>query len=124
MRWSCAGRWPWGCRWRSSARRPPTQVRPATMLLQIIVNSPLSCYSTSSRDRHRCMSQTMPLQVTIKSTPKDWDDVRSAFASSIMVDTSLNSLAQNLDGPEWPIKSKEDTPAKYIDLHFDEVIEL
>ena len=26
--------------------------------------------------------------------------------------------------PEWPIKSKEDTPAKYIDLNFEEVLEL
>ena len=60
----------------------------------------------------------------MKATAKDWDDVRSAFASSIMVDTSLNSLAQNLDGPEWPIKSKDDTPAKYIDLSFEEVLEL
>lgn len=60
----------------------------------------------------------------MKSTAKDWDEVRSAFASSIMVDTSLNSLAQNLDGPAWPIKSKDDTPAKYIDLSFEEVVEL
>ena len=59
----------------------------------------------------------------MKSTAKDWDDVRSAFATSIMVDTSINSLAQNLDGPEWPIKSKDDTPAKYIDLSFEEVVE-
>lgn len=60
----------------------------------------------------------------MKSTAKDWDTVRRAFSTSIMVDTSLNVLAQNLDGPEWPIKSKEDTPAKYIDLGFDEVVEL
>ena len=59
----------------------------------------------------------------MKSTAKDWDDVRAAFATSIMVDTSINSLAQNLDGPEWPIKSKDDTPAKYIDLSFEEVLE-
>jgi len=39
-------------------------------------------------------------------TAKDWDEVRSAFASSIMVDTALSSLAQNLDGPDWPVKSK------------------
>lgn len=62
--------------------------------------------------------------LSMKSTAKDWDDVRSAFASSIMVDTSLNSLAQNLDAPEWPIKSKDDTPAKYIDLSFEEVVEV
>src|SRR3954462_9777162 len=60
----------------------------------------------------------------MKTTLKDWDEVRSAFATSIMVDTSLNSLAQNLDGPEWPIKSKDDTPAKYIDHGFEEVLEL
>ena len=65
-----------------------------------------------------------PLPPFMKSTAKDWDEVRSAFAASIMVDTSLNSLALNLDGPEWPIKSKDDTPAKYIDLTFDEVVEL
>ena len=60
----------------------------------------------------------------MKSTAKDWNDVRTAFASSIMVDTSLSSLAQNLDGPDWPIKGKDETPAKYIDLSFDEVVEL
>jgi hypothetical protein len=59
----------------------------------------------------------------MKSTAKDWDEVRTAFATSIMVDTSINSLAQNLDGPEWPIKSKDDTPARYIDLSFEEVVE-
>lgn len=60
----------------------------------------------------------------MKSTAKDWDEVRSAFSTSIMVDTPLNSLAQNLDSPEWPVKGKEETPAKYIDLTFDEVVEL
>jgi hypothetical protein len=60
----------------------------------------------------------------MKSTAKDWDEVRTAFSTSLMVDTSLNSLAQNLDGPEWPIKGKDETPAKYIDLSFEEVTEL
>lgn len=60
----------------------------------------------------------------MKATAKDWDEVRTAFASSIMVDTALSSLAQNLDGPDWPIKGKDETPAKYIDLSFEEVIEL
>ncbi|HEX2851741.1 MAG TPA: hypothetical protein VHO24_00785 [Opitutaceae bacterium] len=58
----------------------------------------------------------------MKSTEQDWDEVRKAFSSSIMVDTSLNSLAQNLDGPEWPIL--DDTPANYIDLSFAEMREL
>lgn len=60
----------------------------------------------------------------MKFTAKDWDEVRSAFATSIMVDTSLSSLAQNLDGPEWPIKGKEETPAKYLDLSYEEVVEM
>jgi len=60
----------------------------------------------------------------MKSTAKDWDEVRTAFATSIMVDTAISSLAQNLDGPDWPIKGKDETPAKYIDLSFDEVIEM
>jgi hypothetical protein len=60
----------------------------------------------------------------MKATAKDWDEVRTAFASSIMVDTSISSLAQNLDAPDWPIKGKDETPAKYIDHSFDEVVEL
>jgi hypothetical protein len=60
----------------------------------------------------------------MKSTAKDWDQVRTAFASSIMVDTSLDSLAQNLDGVAWPIAAKDETPAKYIDCSFEEVVEL
>ena len=57
-----------------------------------------------------------------KYTPKDWDETRSAFASSIMVNTSLSSLAQNLDGPDWPVKGKDETPAAYIDLGYDEMV--
>ena len=60
----------------------------------------------------------------MKSTAKDWDEVRGAFASSIMVDTALSSLAQNLDVPDWPIRGKDEIPASYIDLNFDEVTEL
>jgi hypothetical protein len=55
---------------------------------------------------------------------KDWDEIRTAFASSIMVDTQLSSLAQNLDGPTWAVKSKDETPAKYIDLSYEEALEL
>jgi hypothetical protein len=57
-------------------------------------------------------------------TEKDWDEVRTAFASSIMVDTQISSLAQNLDGPVWPVKSKDETPSRYIDLSYGEALEL
>ncbi|HEY0945534.1 MAG TPA: hypothetical protein VGD81_09715 [Opitutaceae bacterium] len=62
--------------------------------------------------------------MSLKYSAKDWDEVRSAFATSIMVDTSLSSLAQNLDGPDWPLKGKDETPSNYIDLTYDEVVEL
>jgi hypothetical protein len=57
-------------------------------------------------------------------TAKDWDEVRLAFASSLMVDISISSLAQNLDSPDWPIKRPEETPTAYIDLTYEEVCEL
>ncbi|GAB1488847.1 hypothetical protein MASR2M8_12950 [Opitutaceae bacterium] len=58
------------------------------------------------------------------TTAREWDQIRAAFSTSIMVDTSLSSLAQNLEGPDWPLKAKDETPAKYIDLGFDEVAAL
>ena len=57
------------------------------------------------------------------SNSTEWDRVRTAFANSIMVDTRLSSLAQSLDGADWPIKDPDETPAKYIDLGFAEVLE-
>jgi len=54
-------------------------------------------------------------------TAEDWDKVRMGFHTSIMVDTSLNSLAQNLDSPPWPLSGPEETPAKYVDLTLDEL---
>lgn len=60
----------------------------------------------------------------MKSTAQDWDEVRTAFSTSIMVDTALSSLAQNLDAADWPIRGKSETPASYIDLNFEEVVEL
>ena len=41
-----------------------------------------------------------------------------------MIDTQLTSLAQNLDGADWPMKGKDETPAKYVDLTFAEVQEM
>ena len=53
---------------------------------------------------------------------KKWDTARTAFASSIMVDTALSSLAENLDGPEWPGQGKVDSPADYIDFDYEEAV--
>ena len=56
-----------------------------------------------------------------KYTAPDWDEARMGFQTSIMVNTSLHSLAQNLDGPDWPLPGKDETPTKYIDLTFEEL---
>src|SRR5688572_26651653 len=97
-------------------------VRLATTSLRTTAVSRPNSFGTCRLCNAPRRSMSLP-SAPMKSTAKDWDDVRSAFATSIMVDTSINSLAQNLDGPEWPIKSKDDTPAKYIDLSFEEVLE-
>jgi hypothetical protein len=59
-----------------------------------------------------------------KFTAKEWDEVRAAFSASIMINTSVSSLAQNLDGPDWPIKGKDETPAKYVDFTHGELLEM
>lgn len=51
-----------------------------------------------------------------------WEKVRRAFATSIMVDTSMSSLAQNLDGPDWPVLGFDEKPSKYIDKTYDELV--
>jgi hypothetical protein len=53
------------------------------------------------------------------TTAQEWDAVRTAFASSILVDTALSSLAENLDGPAWPSQDKAETPALYVDYDYD-----
>jgi hypothetical protein len=55
------------------------------------------------------------------SSAKEWDEVRAAFASSIMMDTALSSLAQNLDGLDWPFKGADEKPSTYIDFTYGEL---
>lgn len=57
-----------------------------------------------------------------KFTSTDWDEVRKKFRHSIMADTSLVSLAQNLDINEWPHKAEDEKPSKYIDFTYDELL--
>ncbi|CAM3118040.1 hypothetical protein [Rariglobus hedericola] len=69
------------------------------------------------------MRRTQSPFATTRYTSKDWDEVRVAFGSSILVDTSLTSLAQNLEGAAWPLAGLDETPATYIDLSFDDMRE-
>ncbi len=55
---------------------------------------------------------------------QEWDRARSLFASSLMVNTPLTSLAQNLDGLDWPLAGEDETPSAYIDLTFAELEQL
>ncbi len=57
-----------------------------------------------------------------KFNSKEWDEIRKKFRHSIMADTSLVSLAQNLDTQEWPHKGEEEKPSKYIDFTYDELL--
>jgi len=59
-----------------------------------------------------------------KFTPQDWDEVRKRFRTSIMADTSLTSLAQNLDTTDWPVRGEEEKPSKYIDFTYAELLAL
>ncbi len=59
-----------------------------------------------------------------KFTATEWDEIRKKFRHSIMADTSLVSLAQNLDTKEWPHKGDDEKPSKYIDFSYDELLML
>jgi len=59
-----------------------------------------------------------------KFNSTEWDEVRKKFRHSIMADTSLVSLAQNLDVKEWPHTGEDEKPSKYIDFSYDELLML
>ncbi len=59
-----------------------------------------------------------------KFNSTEWDEIRKKFRHSIMADTSLVSLAQNLDTKEWPHKAEDEKPSKYIEFSYDELLML
>jgi hypothetical protein len=59
-----------------------------------------------------------------KYSASEWDEIRKKFRHSIMADTSLVSLAQNLDTKEWPLKGEDEKPAKYVEFKYDELMML
>lgn len=50
-----------------------------------------------------------------------WESVRKRFMKSLMVNTRLNSLAENADLPNWPLEGEDETPEKYIDFGWQEI---
>lgn len=57
-----------------------------------------------------------------KFTSTEWDEIRKKFRHSIMADTSLVSLAQNLDTKEWPHAGADEKASKYIDFSYEELM--
>lgn len=59
-----------------------------------------------------------------KFNTTEWEEIRKKFRNSIMADTSLVSLAQNLDTKEWPLKGEDEKPSKYINFTYEELLML
>lgn len=51
-----------------------------------------------------------------------WDQARNAFMKSILVDTPLATLAQDLDVPPWPVNAPDETPAAYVYLPYGQAV--
>ncbi len=52
----------------------------------------------------------------------DWDEVRFSFRDSLLADTSISALADNIDGCHWPKKGADETPAAYLELTHKEAL--
>lgn len=68
------------------------------------------------------MTATNPPALT--SRAHEWDRLRAAFASSHLLDTPLAALAADLDGAHWPVDDEDETPAVYLDLSHEELVNL
>lgn len=56
-------------------------------------------------------------------TPSAWDELRRAFHQSILIDTPLASLAQNIEGCAWALPDPDEKPSAYVDLTHAETLE-
>ncbi|MEO0509597.1 MAG: hypothetical protein AAF065_07035 [Verrucomicrobiota bacterium] len=62
------------------------------------------------------MSETEPE----KYTAEEWNHIRKRFFHSILNETEVAKLGQNV-GVSWPFKGSDETPAKYIEYEFEEL---
>lgn len=58
------------------------------------------------------------------ASEQEWNRLRNAFAVSLMAETSLTALAQNIEAGDWPISGVDETPSKYIVYSWDELRKL
>jgi hypothetical protein len=64
-----------------------------------------------------------PQRSATRVTPAVWEEVRNTFHRSLLIDTPLASLAQNIEGCAWALPDPEEKPAAYIELLHAEVLE-
>ena len=57
------------------------------------------------------MTQAMP----VKYSAEEWEYFRKRFFNSMLNDTQVAALGQNV-GVSWPFKGSDETPAKYIEF--------
>lgn len=55
-----------------------------------------------------------------KYSADEWDHIRKRFYNSILNETEVAKLGQNV-GISWPFKGADETPAKYVDYDFEEL---
>ncbi len=55
-----------------------------------------------------------------KYSEEEWNHIRKRFFNSILNDTEIAKLGQNV-GISWPFKGSDETPSKYIEFDFEEL---
>ena len=55
-----------------------------------------------------------------KYSAEEWDYIRKRFYNSILNETEIAKLGQNV-GISWPFKGTDETPSKYMDYDFEEL---
>ncbi len=66
---------------------------------------------------------TPPQRAATKVTPAAWEEIRVAFHRSILIDTPLASLAQNIEGCAWALQDPDERPSAYVDLSHADVLD-
>jgi hypothetical protein len=61
---------------------------------------------------------------TSLATEQEWNRLRKAYSVSLMAETPLSSLAQNLEAGDWPLEGSDETPSKYVVFSWSELQQL
>ena len=63
----------------------------------------------------------MSTTTTSAITTEEWNSIRERFKASMMAQTEIHKLAQNLD-LSWPLRGREEVPLKYLPFTLEEVV--